>query len=38
MVELPTEKEALKNQILDYDERWLAESKTKLLNQMDDEK
>ena len=35
---LSTENEALKNQIGDYDEKWLAETKTKLLKQIDDEK
>ena len=37
-VKLTTENETLKNQIGDYDEKWLAESKTKLLKQIDDEK
>ena len=38
VVALSTENEALKNQIDDYDEKWLAESKTKLLKLIDDEK
>ena len=38
IVELPTENETLKNQIGDYDEKWLEESKSKLLKQIDDEK
>ena len=38
IVELHTENEALKNQIRDYDEKWLQESKDKLLKQIDDEK
>ena len=37
-VDLSTENNALKNQIGDYDEKWLEESKTKLLKQIDDEK
>ena len=36
--DLSTENEALKNQIGDYDEKWLAETKTKFLKQIDDEK
>ena len=31
IVELSTENETLKNQIGDYDEKWLEESKAKLL-------
>ena len=38
IVELHTENEALKNQIGDYDEKWLEKSKAKLLKQIDDEK
>ena len=38
VVELSTEIEALKNQIDDYDGKVLAETKTKLLKQIDDEK
>ena len=37
IVELSTENEALKNQISDYDEKWLEESKAKLLKHIDDE-
>ena len=38
IVVLSTENDALKNQIGDYDEKWLEESKNKLLKQIDDEK
>ena len=38
IVELSTEHDALKNKIGSYDEKWLEESKTKLLKQIDDEK
>ena len=38
IIELSTENEALKNQIGDYDEKWLQESKTKLLKEINDEK
>ena len=38
IVELSTENEALKNQIGDYDQKWLDESKAKMLKQIDDEK
>ena len=38
IVELSTENETLKNQLGDYDEKWLEESKAKLLKQIDDEK
>ena len=38
IVELSTEKDALKNEIGDYDEKWLQESEDKLLKQIDDEK
>ena len=38
IVELSTEKDALKDKIGSHDEKWLAESKAKLLKQIDDEK
>ena len=38
IVEIHTENEALKNQIGDYDQKCLDESKTKMLKQIDDEK
>ena len=38
LVELSTEIDALKNKIGSYDEKWLKESKAKLLKQIDDEK
>ena len=38
IVELSSENDALKNKISDYDEKWLEESKAKLLKQIDDEK
>ena len=38
IVELNVENETLKNQIGDYDEKWLQESKTKLLKDIDDKK
>ena len=38
IVDLSTENNALKNQIGDYDEKWLEESQAKLLKQIDDEK
>ena len=38
IVDLSTENDALKNKIGDYDEKWLEESKTKMLKQTDDEK
>ena len=38
IVELSTENDALKNKIRSYDERWLEESKLKLLKEIDDEK
>ena len=38
IVYLHTENEALKNQIGDYDHKWLEESEAKLLKQIDDEK
>ena len=38
IVDLTIENDALKNQIGEYDEKWLEESKTKLLKGIDDEK
>ena len=38
IVKLSTENAALKNQIGSYEEKWLEESKAKLLKQIDDEK
>ena len=38
VADLSTENDALKNKIGSYDEKWLEESKTKLLKQIDDEK
>ena len=38
IVELSKENEALKNQIGDFDQKWLDESKAKMLKQIDDEK
>ena len=38
IVELSTGNETLINQIGDYDQKWLEESKAKLLNWIDDEK
>ena len=38
IVELSTENDALENKIRSYDQRWLEESKAKLLKQIDDEK
>ena len=38
IVELSTENDVLKNQIGDYDEKWLQESKVKLLKEIDNEK
>ena len=38
IVKLSVENESLKNQIGDYDEKWLQESKAKLLKDIDDEK
>ena len=38
IVDLSTENDALKNKIGDYDEKWLQESKTKLLKDIDDKK
>ena len=38
VVELSTENDASKNKIGSYDEKWLEESKNKMLKQIDDEK
>ena len=38
IVDLSTENDALKEKIGDYDEKWLQESKEKLLKDKDDEK
>ena len=38
IVDLTTENDALKEKIGDYDEKWLQESKEKLLKGIDDEK
>ena len=38
IVELSVENESLKSQISEYDEKWLRESKAKLLKENDDEK
>ena len=38
IVELNVENESLKNQIGEFDEKWLQESKSKLLKGIDDEK
>ena len=38
IIELSTENDVLKNQIGEYDEKWLQESKTKLLKDINDEK
>ena len=38
IVDLSTENDALKNKIGDYDEKWLEESKSKMLKEIDDEK
>ena len=38
VVDLSTEKDALKNKIGTYDEKWLEKSKENLLKQIDDEK
>ena len=38
IIDSSVEKDALKNQIGDYDEKWLEESKGKLLKDIDDEK
>ena len=38
IVELATEKDALKNKMGSYDEKWLEESKAQLFKQIDDER
>ena len=38
VVELSVKTESLKNQIGQYDDKWLQESKAKLLKDIDDEK
>ena len=38
IVDLSTENDALKSKIGDYNEKWLEESKAKLLKEIDDEK
>ena len=38
LVDLSAENDGLKNKVGFYDEKWLEESKTKLLKQIDDEK
>ena len=38
IIELSTEKYVLKNQIGDYNQKWLDESKAKLLKDINDEK
>ena len=38
IIELSVENESLKNQIGEYDEKWLQESKIRLLKEIDDEK
>ena len=38
IVDLSTENDALKSKIGSYDEKWLQESKNKMLKQIDDEK
>ena len=38
IIDLSIENDALKNQIGDYDQKWLEESKAKLLKDIDDEK
>ena len=38
IIELSVENDALKNQIDDYDQKWLEESKAKLLKDINDEK
>ena len=38
IVELSTKNESLRNEIVDYDEKWLEESRAKLVKQVDDEK
>ena len=38
IIELSTENDLLKNQIREYDQKWLQESKEKLLKDINDEK
>ena len=38
IIELSTENDVLKNQIGEYDQKWLEESKRKLIKDIDDEK
>ena len=38
IIELSTENDVLKNQIGEYDEKWLQESKAKLIKDIDDKK
>ena len=38
IIELSVENDALKNQIGDYDQKWLEESKARLLKDIDDKK
>ena len=38
IIELSTENDVLKNQIREYDQKWLEESKAKLLKDINDEK
>ena len=38
IIELSVENDALKNQVGDYDQKWLEESKEKLLQDINDEK
>ena len=38
IIELSTENDVLKNQIGEYDKKWLQESKAKLLKDIDDKK
>ena len=38
IVELSTENDALKNKVGSYNEKWLEESKNKMLKQIDDER
>ena len=38
IIELSTENDVMKNQIGEYDQKWLEESKTKLLKDVNDEK
>ena len=38
IIDLSTENDALKSKIGSYDEKWLEQSKNKMLKQIDDEK